>query len=183
MSDLIHAPFTEAQIAALNAYQRSGRMHPFTCGGVHELHQTLIAERDGWRCPDDACDYRQTWAHAVMADPNYLAALERPGVVEHLAVFQAAERAYGSPALTELAKVRQQLRATEDDLGRERQHTADLTRRLAAEEQRTEALRIELRMLEAIRRDPDGGVCDPQPWVKPTRTAGSIDNWQEPADA
>jgi hypothetical protein len=75
------------------------------------------------------------------------------------------------PIAVELKRIREQLRATEDDLGRERQHTADLTRRLAAEEQRTEALRIELRMLAAIRRpaDPDGGLCDPIPHEKPIR--------------
>lgn len=175
MSDQIRAPFSEAQIAALNAYQRSGRMHPFTCGGEHELHQTLIAEQDGWHCPDERCDYRQDWAHAWMADSNFLAAAERPGVAEHLAVWRAAEQAYGSPALTELAKVRGVLRVTEDEVGRLRELTAELGRKLAAEQDRTAALRVELRMLTSIRGNapsepPDGGDCEPA-WERPSLSA------------
>ncbi len=75
MLDLIHAPWSPVQVAALNRVQRSGRMHPFTCGASHPLHVTLIAETDGWHCPDEACDYRQNWAHAFMADPDAVAAL------------------------------------------------------------------------------------------------------------
>jgi hypothetical protein len=155
MSDKIRAPFTEAQIAALNAYQRSGRMHPFTCGNeAHELHQTLIAERDGWHCPDEHCDYRQDWAHPWMADPNFVTAVERPGVAEHLAVFQAAERAYGSPVMAELRKTQGQLRVTEEELALERAKTA--------------ALRKELRMIEAVRQ------LSGRPLV-PEQTAGDCD--------
>jgi hypothetical protein len=73
--DLIEAPWTTGQVAALNAFQCSGRMHPFACGGRHQLHQKLTAEVDGWRCPDETCDYRQTWAHAFMGDADVVAAL------------------------------------------------------------------------------------------------------------
>jgi hypothetical protein len=141
MTDRITAPWTEDTIAALNAFQRSGRMHPFTCGNEqHRMHQTLIAEADGWHCPDETCDYRQNWAPAVMADPNYLAAIQRPGVAEHLALFEAA-RFYGSPMAAELQRVRQELRKTEDDLGEERRRNAELAGRLA-ELQRGQALQI-----------------------------------------
>jgi hypothetical protein len=80
MSDRITAPFTPAQVKALNAFQRSGKIHPFTCGGnrsdqAHREYAArhredmgqLIATEDGWRCP--VCDYEQNWAHAWMAQP------------------------------------------------------------------------------------------------------------------
>jgi hypothetical protein len=50
--DLIRPPWSERQVATLNRLQASGLMHPFTCGAAHLLHQTLIAETDGWHCPD-----------------------------------------------------------------------------------------------------------------------------------
>ncbi len=71
---LIRAPFTPEQVAALNAFQRRGGMHPFTCGGEHAPGSPiLVARADGWHCTDpygEACDYRQDWAHAFMADPD-----------------------------------------------------------------------------------------------------------------
>ena len=69
MLDQITAPFTAAQTQLLNAFQFSGRFHPFTCGGPDcpESSATLIATPDGWRCI--YCDYRQGWAHAFMATP------------------------------------------------------------------------------------------------------------------
>ena len=76
---VITAPFSAAQVAALNAYQATARFHPFTCGGermdaAHRARQAvhggdfgqLVAEPDGWRCP--VCNYRQDWAHAFMAE-------------------------------------------------------------------------------------------------------------------
>lgn len=66
------APWTEEQVASLNAYQASGRYHPFTCAnrsepGHQERHGdlgVLVATKDGWICPD--CDYTQDWAHWSM---------------------------------------------------------------------------------------------------------------------
>lgn len=157
MTDTIRAPWTEQQIAALNAYQRSGRMHPFTCGNEqHKLHQTLIAERDGWYCPDDACDYRQDWAAAWMADPAALEAMgppwPEPSAAAKAAVAQQLARSYAS----QLRLVRQQLRDTERDLGLERQRTAELSGRL-------EALLIQtaIQRIPTQPPDPDGGLCDP----------------------
>lgn len=69
MSDQIRAPFTDDQVAALNAFQDSGVFHPFTCGNCRT---DLIATKDGWKCPDHDCDYKQDWAHAFMADPKTL---------------------------------------------------------------------------------------------------------------
>lgn len=81
----IHAPWTPAQVAALNAFQKSGRMHPFTCGGEHAPGlPRLVARADGWHCSDpygEGCDYRQYWAHAFMARPE---AWPAPGWIARL---------------------------------------------------------------------------------------------------
>lgn len=79
----ITSPWSAEQVADLNAYQRSGRFRPFTCGEDRsdDTHRTyaaenddpdlglLVAHADGWRCP--ACSYRQAWAWAGMATPEY----------------------------------------------------------------------------------------------------------------
>ena len=71
MSDLlgnIRAPWTPTQVDALNAYQRSGFFHPYTCGQrsrwAHE-DGLLVATEVGWVCPD--CPYTQDWALALAA--------------------------------------------------------------------------------------------------------------------
>ena len=64
MIDMVHAPWTAEQIAALNAWQASGHVHEFTCPNEHEGSRVLVAKRDGWHCP--GCVYTQTWAHAMM---------------------------------------------------------------------------------------------------------------------
>lgn len=65
--DKITAPFTDKQVAGLNAYQRNAPMHPFTC--VTHSNEPLVAVRVGWRCRH--CDYRQYWAWAWMADTSW----------------------------------------------------------------------------------------------------------------
>lgn len=69
--DLLLAPWTPEQVAALNAYQRCGQMHPFTCGKRDRHRSTnagvLVAVEHGWTCPALGCDYRQNWAHPFMA--------------------------------------------------------------------------------------------------------------------
>lgn len=71
---MIRAPWTPVQVAALNAFQRWGGGHPFTCGGEHTPGSpVLTAREDGWHCSDpygEGCDYTQDWAHASMADPG-----------------------------------------------------------------------------------------------------------------
>jgi hypothetical protein len=61
----VHAPFTDAQIARLTAWQHRADVHPFTCGR-DSRHKVLVATREGWVCED--CDYRQDWAHAIMLE-------------------------------------------------------------------------------------------------------------------
>lgn len=66
------ALWTLEQVDCLNAYQRHGRFHPFTCPNRgedgHQMRHgdlgTLIATENGWVCPD--CDYTQDWAHDFM---------------------------------------------------------------------------------------------------------------------
>ncbi len=80
LSEVTKAPWTEEEVANLNAFQESGRFHPFTCGGARcdDAHKAyadehggdygqLVATADGWKCP--VCDYRQDWAHPFMAKP------------------------------------------------------------------------------------------------------------------
>lgn len=70
---MLKAPWTADQVDALNALQRSGAFHPFTCPG-HDGRgdRTLVATRGGWICPH--CEYTQDWAHEQMADPEMLRA-------------------------------------------------------------------------------------------------------------
>lgn len=60
----VHAPWTIEQVVALNRFQRSGAIHPFTCTCGNNT--VLIAGPDGWSCPRE-CGYTQTWAWACMA--------------------------------------------------------------------------------------------------------------------
>jgi hypothetical protein len=68
----VSSPWTDEQVAHLNAFQQAGRFHPFTCG-LRDQHRDnpgiLVAARDGWSCPANGCDYRQNWAHPFMAGP------------------------------------------------------------------------------------------------------------------
>ena len=61
----LDAPFTPEQVKGLNEYQKSGRMHPFTCG-TDDCRCDLIATEKEWVCPE--CDYTQDWAHDWMAE-------------------------------------------------------------------------------------------------------------------
>jgi hypothetical protein len=63
------APWDQATVDALNAYQQDPERHPYTCphrGEVPHMRAwgdlgTLIADTDGWVC--ESCGYRQNWAH------------------------------------------------------------------------------------------------------------------------
>ena len=169
MSDRIFAPFTERQVAALNACQRSGVMHPFTCAGEHELHQTLVAEPDGWHCPDEACDYRQTWAHAFMAQPTAVTPPPWPQPPD-------------SPMAAELKRTRQQLRETETQLGEERGRAASLTQQLTTALLRIQALQVHeaICRVQAAIPAPAGPACgEIILGGKPIDAAGSIDTYEE----
>lgn len=75
MGNIIKAPFTPEQVAALNQFQRLDWIHPFTCGSGNRTDAdhldgegVLVATEAGWICP--YCDYTQVWAHAMMADED-----------------------------------------------------------------------------------------------------------------
>lgn len=68
--------FTEDQVESFNAYQKSGKFHPFTCcsGNRTDENHTddeglLVCTLDGIVCP--YCDYTQDWAHAWMLDGSW----------------------------------------------------------------------------------------------------------------
>lgn len=61
---MIKAPFTAAQVEALNAYQQRGDVHPYTCPGDNGplcARRDLIATPEGWIC--ECGRYTQNWAH------------------------------------------------------------------------------------------------------------------------
>ena len=71
----IKAPFTDIEVSALNRWQVSDMVHPFTCpnrgdGRHKEVGNdlgVLVAKNTGWVCL--YCDYTQEWAHACMLEP------------------------------------------------------------------------------------------------------------------
>ena len=84
-SGKILAPFTDDQVASLNAYQESEYVHPYTCGAdfCHDRDVIgedfpLAADRAGLHCiGGSGCDYRQEWAHAWTADWSWRTAERR----------------------------------------------------------------------------------------------------------
>jgi hypothetical protein len=92
----IKAPWTPDQVEALNAFQHSQKVHPFTCGNdrgdaAHRAYAEahgedmgqLVAHEDGWHCP--VCDYRQDWAHEFMFQPIPMDAMDWVGF-DHQAI-------------------------------------------------------------------------------------------------
>lgn len=67
------APWTDEEVANLEAWQRSSRVHPYTCGRCRDADtgerplrddHLLVPTVDGWRCP--TCDCRQDWCYGPM---------------------------------------------------------------------------------------------------------------------
>lgn len=67
--DVSWAPWSDAEVASLNDFQKAGVMHGFTCGGFHGRAVLLIATNEGWECPE--CDYIQGWAHLFMVNRSW----------------------------------------------------------------------------------------------------------------
>lgn len=61
--------FTPDQVESINAYQRAGVFHPFTCG-TEGCGTDLVAHEEGLRCP--RCAYTQDWVHGFMADWSWV---------------------------------------------------------------------------------------------------------------
>lgn len=74
---IIHAPWTEEQVKNLNDWQRTGFVHPFTCGG-RDCQCDLVATKDGWICPI-GCGYKQSYAHDFMLDGSHIRAMNSFG--------------------------------------------------------------------------------------------------------
>lgn len=66
---MLKAPWTDDQVASLNAYQKADVMHPFTSEG-----EDLVATKDGWVMQNDPVEVVQDWAHEWMADWGWSAA-------------------------------------------------------------------------------------------------------------
>jgi hypothetical protein len=67
----IYVPWSEEQVAALNAAQAAGRHTPVLCAVDHfGPAPKLVAYWNGWRCWVPDCGYSQTWAYEWMADPE-----------------------------------------------------------------------------------------------------------------
>lgn len=67
-------PWTDEQVANLNAFQQAGTCHPFTCGSSRRTDAdhldgegVLVATPQGWVCP--YCNYRQDWCLGFMMRP------------------------------------------------------------------------------------------------------------------
>lgn len=75
--EIVKAPWTDMQVERLRDWQRSGFVHPYTCGKRHRSthvwsdwgmdYGVLIPTRKGWVCSD--CDYTQDWAHDFSFEP------------------------------------------------------------------------------------------------------------------
>ncbi len=79
----IHAPFTAAQVEALNRWQDRDDVHPFTCARHHGGHGVILrASERGWGCPSGNCGYEQYWAHAFMAVPSVGIAPDTVGMAQ-----------------------------------------------------------------------------------------------------
>lgn len=64
----VEAPWTDDQVASLNAYQHAGVFHPFTGTRQPNGDETiLIATCDGW-IEREGGPVVQTWAHPAMAN-------------------------------------------------------------------------------------------------------------------
>lgn len=63
--DLVFAPFTDEQVAALKEYQENGYFVPYKCGGHHpDFRPKMLITRYGWLCPELECARTQNWADA-----------------------------------------------------------------------------------------------------------------------
>lgn len=76
---MITTPWTDEQVAALNAFQVRAPFHPFTCGYRDDHYVAnegiLVATTIGWECPYPACEYTQEWADEFMTNPHWLECL------------------------------------------------------------------------------------------------------------
>ena len=56
--NILHAPWTEEQVAHLRHRQHLWHLHEYTCGKCGAM---LVPTAAGWRCGSPGCDYTQDW--------------------------------------------------------------------------------------------------------------------------
>lgn len=61
----LDAPWTQAQVDAINAWQKQPHIHPFTCREHPDY--SLHACSSELYCPVPGCTYDQRWVHDFMA--------------------------------------------------------------------------------------------------------------------
>jgi len=63
------SPFTQDEVNSINAFQKCGYWHPFTCGDG--CKSSLVATPNGLECVE--CNmYRQNWVHDFMANWGWI---------------------------------------------------------------------------------------------------------------
>jgi hypothetical protein len=69
------APWTNEQVANIQSFQDSGRMHPFTCANqashIDGSRDPLEPHIYGMVCKADGCGYIQTWVHDFMVTEDW----------------------------------------------------------------------------------------------------------------
>jgi hypothetical protein len=71
--DCVQAPFSEDQLASVNAYQACGVLPPFrcisdSCPRRGRARSVLHCEPEGLYCTAPGCGYQQDWAPEFMAN-------------------------------------------------------------------------------------------------------------------
>jgi hypothetical protein len=61
------APFTKVEVKEINDYQKSERVHPFTC--LCSDNPKLVAKQEGLVCPK--CGYIQRWIYNWIPDGSW----------------------------------------------------------------------------------------------------------------
>lgn len=69
------APFTDEQVARIEAWQADKYVHALTCGR-EDCRMTLDVTEDGLVCP--LCGYTQDWVHDCIANPISPYIFEKP---------------------------------------------------------------------------------------------------------
>lgn len=77
-------PWTDEDVANINDFQRSGAMHPFTCGcgpvdgdDFDWPDRVLVAHADGLRCPNGRCPVQTTHVDRTIADGSLLRSIRQ----------------------------------------------------------------------------------------------------------
>ncbi|WP_070953311.1 hypothetical protein [Mycobacteroides chelonae] len=68
-------PWTDGEVRNINDFQRSGAIHPYTCGcgpsdndGFDWPNRVLVAHNDGLHCPNDRCPVQTTHIYQDITD-------------------------------------------------------------------------------------------------------------------